>query len=106
MKKIIISILLTIMCCFMCTACEVVQSERITPTVNDAYRFQYIGQDPVNAKGTAQGGDAVQYYVDNKTSIVYIVMIDTAANGTWAGLTPLIDTDGTYVTYDEFIAED
>ena len=33
-------------------------------------------------------------------------MLNRAGDGTWAGFTPLIDSDGTYVTYDEFIAED
>ena len=106
MKKFIASTLLTIGCCFMLTACDEVQSERVDPVVTDTSRFQYIGQDNVKGNGGVSTGEVVQYYLDNKTNIVYIVMIDNEANGTWAGFTPLIDSDGTYVTYDEFIAED
>ena len=105
MKKFIASILLTICCCFMFTACDEVP-DRVEPVVNDTSRFQYIGQDSITQNGEGEAGDIIQYYVDNKTSIVYIVMVNRAGNGTWAGLTPLIDSDSTYVTYDEFIAED
>lgn len=101
MKKIITSILL-IMCCFMFTAC-MDEPERVTPVENDTSRFQYIGQDTVNANGNNEAaGEIVQYYVDNKTNIVYIVMMNRWGNATWAGFTPMVDTDGTYVTYDEF----
>lgn len=105
MKKFIASILLTICGCFMLTACDEVP-DRVEPVVNDTSRFQYIGQDNVKGNGGVSTGEVVQYYLDNKTNIVYIVMIDNEANGTWAGFTPLIDRDGTYVTYNEFIAED
>ena len=101
MKKIITSILL-IMCCFMFTACGD-EPKRVTPVENDTSRFQYIGQDTVNANGNNEAaGEVVQYYVDNKTNIVYIVMMNRWGNATWAGFTPMVDTDGTYVTYDEF----
>ena len=105
MKKIIVSILLMIMCCFMLTACDEVQ-DRVEPIVTDTARFQYIGQDSITQNGNGEAGDIIQYYLDNKTQIIYIVIVNRAGNGTWAGLTPLIDSDGTYVTYDEFIAED
>ena len=105
MKKFIASILLIICGCFMLTACDEVP-DRVKPVVNDTSRFQYIGQDSITQNGEGEAGDIIQYYVDNETSIVYIVMVNRAGNGTWAGLTPLIDSDGTYVTYDEFIAED
>ena len=108
MKKFIASILLTICCCFMLTACDEVPN-RVEPVVNDTSRFQYIGQDAITQNGgnaAGEAGDIIQYYVDNKTSIVYIVMLNRAGDGTWAGFTPLIDSDSTYVTYDEFIAED
>lgn len=107
MNKIITSLLL-IMCCFMLTACAD-EPKRVTPVENDTSRFQYIGQDAITQNGgnkAGEAGDIIQYYVDNKTSIVYIVMLNRAGDGTWAGFTPLIDSDGTYVTYDEFIAED
>lgn len=106
MKKFIASILLTIGCCFMLTACCNDESVRVEPVVNDTSRFQYIGQDSITQNGEDWAGDVIQYYVDNKTSIVYIVMLSKAGNATWAGFTPLIDSDSTYVTYDEFIAED
>ena len=105
MKKFIASILLTIGCCVMLTACTEVPT-RVEPIVNDTSRFQYIGQDSITQNGGNEAGDIIQYYVDNETSIVYIAMLNRAGNGTWAGLTPLIDSDGTHVTYDEFIAED
>lgn len=104
MKKIITSILL-IMCCFMFTAC-MDEPKRVTPVEDDTARFQYLGQDSITQNGEGWAGDIIQYYVDNETSIVYIVMLNRAGNATWAGLTPLIDSDGTYVTYAEFIAED
>ena len=104
MKKFIASILL-IMCCFMLTAC-MDEPKRVTPVEDDTARFQYLGQDSITQNGEGWAGDIIQYYVDNETSIVYIVMLNRAGNATWAGLTPLIDSDGTYVTYDEFIAED
>jgi starvation-inducible outer membrane lipoprotein len=100
MKKIITSILL-IMCCFMFTAC-MNEPKRVTPVEDDTTRFQYIGQDSITQNGEGWAGDVIQYYVDNETSIIYIVIINRAGNGTWAGFTPMIDTDGTYVTYDEF----
>ena len=101
MKKIITSLLL-IMCCFMLAACAD-EPKRVTPVENDTARFQYIGQDTVNANGNNEAaGEIVQYYVDNKTNIVYIVMMNRWGNATWAGFTPMVDTDGTYVTYDEF----
>ena len=106
MKKFIASILLTICCCFMLTACCNEAPVRVEPVVNDTSRFQYIGQDSITWNGEGEAGDIIQYYVDNKTKIVYMVMLNRAGNGTWAGFTPLIDSDGTYVTYDEFIAED
>ena len=100
MKKIITIILLVIICCFILTSCS--ESDRRTPVENDTARFQYIGQDKVNANGAIETADFVQYYLDNKTNIVYVAMVNSAGNGTWAGFTPLIDADGTYVTYDEF----
>ena len=105
MKKFITSILLMLVCCFMLTACDEVP-DRVEPVVNDTSRFQYIGKDEVEMNGYGYSSDLIQYYLDNKTNIVYVVMINQNGNGTWAGFTPLIDSDGTYVTYDEFIAED
>lgn len=105
MKKFIISILIAIVSCFMLIACDETP-DRVEPIVNDTSRFQYIGQDSITQNGEGWAGDVIQYYVDNETSIVYIVIINRAGNGTWAGLTPLIDSDATYVTYDEFITED
>lgn len=105
MKKFIVSILIVIASCFMLTACAKIP-DRVTPVEDDTARFQYIGQNKVNTNGTDHTYDIVQFYLDNETSIVYIVMINRAGRGTGAGFTPLIDIDGTYVTYDEFIAED
>ena len=105
MKKFIASILLTLGCCFMLTACDEAL-DRVEPVVNDTSRFQYIGQDAITQNGNGETGDIIQYYLDNKTQIIYIVIVNRAGNGTWAGFTPLIDGDGTYVTYDDFIAED
>jgi hypothetical protein len=85
----------------MFTAC-MDEPKRVTPVEDDTARFQYLGQDSITQNGEGWAGDIIQYYVDNETSIVYIVMLNRAGNGTWAGLTPLIDSDGTYVTYDEF----
>jgi hypothetical protein len=85
----------------MLTAC-VDEPKRVTPVEDDTARFQYIGQDEVNWNGHGESADVIQYYVDNETSIIYIVIINRAGNGTWAGFTPMVDTDGTYVTYDEF----
>ena len=101
MKKVIAIILLTILCCFMFAACDDVP-KTVDPVEEDTSRFQYIGQDSITQNGNGEAGDIIQYYVDNETSIVYVVMVNRAGNGTWAGFTPLIDTDGTYVTYDEF----
>ena len=106
MKKFIATILFIIMNCCMLTACDETL-DRVEPIVNDTSRFQYIGKDEVT--NTGEGwyvGEEIQYYVDNETSIIYIVMINHNGNGTWAGFTPLIDNDGTYVTYDEFVAKD
>ena len=103
MKKVIAVILLTILCCFMLAACnEVPDRVDPVPVEESTSRFQYLGQDKVNANSSGEAGDLVQYYLDNKTNIVYVVMVNRAGNGTWAGFTPLIDADGTYVTYDEF----
>ena len=102
MKKAIAIILLAVLCCFVFAACNEVP-DRIDPVENDTSRFQYIGSDTVTQNGNGEAGDIIQYYVDNETSIVYVVMVNHAGNGTWAtGLTPLIDTDGGYVKYSEF----
>ena len=101
MKIKIITILLIIISCFMLSACTE-DTKLIDPVPNDTSRFQYIGQDDINQNGNGEAGDIIQYYLDNKTNIVYIIMVDRAGNGTWAGFTPLIDADGTYVTYEEF----
>ncbi len=101
MKKFSTVILVIIMSCFMLTACTE-DPKRVTPVESDTSRFQYIGQDAISQNGNGEAGDIIQYYLDNKTNIVYIVIVNRAGNGTWAGFTPLIDTDGTYVTYDEF----
>ena len=101
MKKFIATILLIIICCFMLAACEEVP-DRVAPVETDAARFQYLGQDDVNANGNGDAGDVVLYYLDNKTNIVYVLILNRAGNGTHAGFTPLIDTDGSYTTYEEF----
>ena len=101
MKKIISIFVLVLMCCLMFVACDEIP-KRVDPVEGDTSRFQYIGQDKVSANGNEETGDIIQYYVDNETSIVYIVMVNRAGNGIWAGFTPLIDADGTYVTYEEF----
>ena len=101
MKKVIAILLLTIMCCLMLAACDEIP-DRVTPVEDDTARFQYIGQNEVNANGTGETGDIVQFYVDNETSIVYVLILNRAGNGTWAGFTPLIDAGGTYTTYEEF----
>ena len=101
MKKIISIFVLVLMCCLMFAACDEIP-KRVDPIEEDTSRFQYIGQDKVRANGNEETGDVIQYYLDNETSIVYIVMVNRAGNGTWAGFTPLIDADGTYVTYEEF----
>jgi hypothetical protein len=85
----------------MLTAC-MDEPKRVTPAEDDTARFQYIGQDEVNGNGHGESADVVQYYVDNETSIVYMVIVNREGNGTWAGFTPMVDADGTYVTYDEF----
>jgi hypothetical protein len=100
MKKVIAFLLLTIMCCFLLAACDT--EESIDPVIDDTARFQYIGQSEVNANGAGATGDIVQFYVDNETSIVYVLILNRAGYGTWAGFTPLIDADGTYTTYEEF----
>lgn len=108
MKKFIASILLTICCCFMLAACYETP-DSVEPVVNDTSRFQYIGKSELNQNGATSNygtADEIQYFVDNETQIIYVAVINHAGNGTWAGFTPLIDSDGTYVTYDEFIAED
>lgn len=105
MKKFIASILIAIASCFMLTACDDAP-DRVEPIVNDTSRFQYIGQDSITQNGEGFAGDVIQYYVDNETYIVYVVMVNRNGNATLAGFTPLIDSDGTYVTYDDFIAED
>jgi hypothetical protein len=100
MKKVIAILLLIIMCCVMFAGCET--EESIDPVIGDTARFQYIGQSEVNANGAGATGDIVQFYVDNETSIVYVLILNRAGYGTWAGFTPLIDADGTYTTYEEF----
>ena len=101
MKKIISIFVLVLICCLMLVACDEIP-DRVTPVEDDTARFQYIGQNEVNANGTGETGDIVQFYVDNETSIVYVLILNRAGNGTWAGFTPLIDADGTYTTYEEF----
>lgn len=101
MKKAIVILLLTIMCCFMLAACDEVP-KTVDPVEGDTSRFQYIGRDTITQNGAGDTGDVLQYYVDNETQIVYVVIVNRAGNGTWAGFTPLIDADGTYTTYEEF----
>lgn len=100
MKKIISIFVLVLMCCFMLVACDT--KETIDPVEGDTSRFQYIGRDTITQNGTGDVGDVLQYYVDNETQIVYVVIVNRGGNYTWAGVTPLIDADGTYTTYEEF----
>jgi hypothetical protein len=102
MKKVIAIILLIVMC-FVLVACNT--EETIDPVIGDTARFQYIGKSKLNQNGAISNygtADEIQYFVDNETQIIYIAIVNHAGNGTWAGFTPLIDADGTYVTYDEF----
>jgi hypothetical protein len=85
----------------MFAACDDVP-KTVDPVEGDTSRFQYIGRDTINPNGTGDTGDILQYYVDNETQIVYVVIVIRNGNGTWAGFTPLIDADGTYTTYEEF----
>ncbi len=98
--KAILVLLLTILCCTLCS-CEP-ELDRVTPVVDDTARFQYIGRSEITQNGNGEAGDVIQYYLDNETQIVYVVMVNRAGNGTWAGFTPLLDADGSYVTYEEF----
>ena len=104
MKKVISIFVLVLMCCFMLAACDT--EETITPDIDDTARFQYIGKSELNQNGATSNygtADEIQYFVDNETQIIYIAIVNHAGNGTWAGFTPLIDADGTYTTYEEFI---
>jgi hypothetical protein len=104
MKKIIAILLLTVMC-FVLAACDTAETITIDPVIGDTARFQYIGKSELNQNGAGGNygtADEIQYFVDNETQIIYIAIVNHAGNGTWAGFTPLIDADGTYVTYDEF----
>lgn len=103
--KTILILLLVTMCCFMLGACDESTEDRITPIENDTMRFQYIGSDKINHNGSGEAADVVQYYLDNETNVVYAVILNRAGNGTWAGFTPIVETDGTYVTYQEFIKD-
>lgn len=109
MRKVISTLMLILLSCFMLTACGGSMSENfISPIMNDTARFQYIGKSKVNQNGAGGNygtADEIQYFVDNETQIIYIAVINFAANGTWAGFSPLIDIDGTYTTYEEFIAQ-
>ena len=103
MKKIFSLVVVILMCCFMLVAC--CTEETIEPVVGDTARFQYIGKSELNQNGATSNygtADEIQYFVDNETQIVYVAIVNHAGNGTWAGFTPLIDTDGTYTTYEEF----
>lgn len=103
--KTILIILLVTMCCCMLASCSEVPNN-ITPTKGDTSRFQYIGYDDVTQNGNGEAADIVQYYVDNETSIVYMVLINRSGNGTWAaGLTPVLKSNGDYVYYNEFIKD-
>ena len=104
MKKIFSLAILILMCCLILAACETTE-ETITPVVGDTARFQYIGKSEINQNGATSNygtADEVQYFVDNETQLIYIAIVNHSGNGTWAGFTPLIDTDGTYTTYEEF----
>ena len=106
MKKVIAIILLTILYCFMLAACDTAES--IEPKPDDTARFQYIGKSEITQNGATSNygtADEIQYFLDNETQLIYIAIVNHAGNGTWAGFTPLIDADGTYVTYDEFKKE-
>lgn len=90
----------------MLAACAPMTEGTIEPVIDDTARFQYIGKSKLNQNGALGNygtADEIQYFVDNETQIVYVAVINHAGNGTWAGFTPLIDVDGTYTTYDEFI---
>ncbi len=104
LKTLLITFLL--LCCFMLAACDT--EETITPDIGDTARFQYIGKSELNQNGAISNygtADEIQYFVDNETQIIYVAVVNHAGNGTWAGFTPLIDADGSYTTYDEFIGK-
>ncbi len=103
MKKIISILVVVLMCCFLFAGCESEESIEMNP--EDTARFQYIGKSELTQNGATSNygtADEIQYFVDNETQIVYIAIVNYAGTLTWAGFTPLIDKDGTYVTYDEF----
>ena len=101
--KAILVMLLIALCCVL-SSCDA-GSEDIIPVEGDTARFQYIGKSELTQNGATSNygtADEIQYFVDNKTQIVYVAVVNHAGNGTWAGFTPLIDVDGTYTTYEEF----
>jgi glycerol-3-phosphate dehydrogenase len=105
MKKLLILLSILIISMAMFVSCE-----ENTPTEknpDDTNQMQYIGSSkisnnnvPSNVNGPAE---EIQYYLDNKTEIVYMAVINHVGDKSWAGFTPLIDSDGTYTTYDEYL---
>jgi hypothetical protein len=100
MKKLLLLLVILIISMATFVSCE-----ENTPI--ETNQMQYIGSSkisnnnvPSNVNGPAE---EIQYYLDNKTEIVYMAVINHVGDKSWAGFTPLIDSDGTYTTYDEYL---
>lgn len=106
MKKVLILLLILTIFMVMLVSCDENTPIEINP--DDTNHMQYIGSSIVSNNGAPSGhydasAERIQYYLDNKTQIVYIVMINHNGTASWAGLSPLIDSDGTFTTYEEYL---
>ena len=105
MKKILLLLLILIVSMAMLVSCD--ESTSIEMNPDDTNHMQYIGYSKVSSNGVPSNAlgpaEEIQYYLDNQTQIIYIVIINHLGDKTWAGFTPLIDSDGTYTTYEEYL---
>ena len=84
------------------TGCEESTRLDMDPEAGVGSGFQYIGRDTIDAQAEGRSAEYAQYYVDLRTEVVYVMLVNPNGQSTFAGLSPLVDYDGTWVTYGEF----
>lgn len=91
MKKLVAIILTVIMTCFIFAGCQT----KYKATANETKRFIEIESDlEMDSSGLTVRGNTI--YVDRETGVMYLVFY----GGNRAGITVLLNADGTPMIYD------
>ena len=97
MKKIIIILLICSL--LFLSGCETLPSAPDTER-NENSRFELIEIDEA-----PYFSHSFYYWRDTHTNIIYIEYLHGAGNGSYGGFTPLFNSDGTPMLYEEFMEQ-